>query len=458
MKYKRPIDSRLYEPKRTEGCNFKPVSQDFPVIFVHKRHWFRAGFAMCHNNELLMPLTITIIFLVFLKFNPMEGLNIHQKYCNMVFSARAPNRMNCGNTGEIFVFNAWPLCFVQSASDGGHSGEVCLDAWWVMSSTEWMKRNRQPAAVLEDSLNFNWTWHVTGTKDSYSTQACVHQQLLSSYIFFSNNFLKDNMNRRRKKLFFLPQLSKLADCAHNASQMSDFALHICFHLFPLWLLKKHLGLPTWWQMEKQPHTRSGRQAPLGGSKHNSNPRDGCRSFVGLLSMNLQCSIQGFPGTWPKKRLSSIALPFVHSQRSWVAINSKEGDSIGFLCGVHKQNFELHNSTKIYVQVFFILVYTSQILPLGYHRPFLNLVTKQQKLYLFKSQALWPWRYRHKAWSRFNYLVAFEKVPSDWSIVGRTFRNHLNHNSRILSPSAGQMLPVLLSMVAQIHLQIHCSSS
>lgn len=50
---------------------------------------------MCHNNELLMPLTITIIFLIFLKFNPMEGLNIHQKYCNMVFSARAPNRMNC---------------------------------------------------------------------------------------------------------------------------------------------------------------------------------------------------------------------------------------------------------------------------------------------------------------------------------------------------------------------------
>lgn len=81
---------------------------------------------------------------------------------------------------------------------------------------------------------------------------------------------------------------------------------LCTHstaAFPLWLLKKHLGLPTSWQMEEQPHTHSLLQATLCGSKHNNNPQAGQSSYAALLSMNLQCWIQGFP--WSTANETSV---------------------------------------------------------------------------------------------------------------------------------------------------------
>lgn len=201
--------------------------------------------------------------------------------------------------------------------------------------------------MLQDLRN-RWTligpcYRFQRLLHTYSTQACVHQQLLSSYIFFTY-YIKIWTGAGKSYSFYhslqnwLTVLTMPVKCLtlHSTSVSTVASV-------------KAPGSPHMMADGETTTHPLRAAAPLGGSKHNSNPRDGCCWFSGLLSMNLQCSIQGFPGTWPKKLLSSIALPFVHSQRSWVAINSKERDSVGFLCGVHKQNIELHNSTKIYVQ-------------------------------------------------------------------------------------------------------------
>lgn len=220
--------------------------------------------------------------------------------------------------------------------------------------------------------------------------------------------------------------TKLADSAHNASQMSDFALHICFHC-GFWK-------STW----ASPHD--------GRWRNNHTPTEGCKlHLVGpnitvilgmvaarsLVCFRWICNVQSkvFQGHGQRNCCPALHHPLcIHREVGWPLI-AKRGIQLDFFVGYTNKTLSCIIQQKYTCKVSFILVYTSWILPLGYHRPFLNLVTKQQKLYLFKSQALWPWHHRHNAWSGLkpsnvtrtwkinnNWLIftcLFEKVSSDW---------------------------------------------
>ncbi len=102
--------------------------------------------------------------------------------------------------------------------------------------------------------------------------------------------------------------------------------------FPLWLQKEHLGLPTLWQMEEQPHAHSGLQPPLYGAKHNTNPRAGQCSCPALLSMNWHGWLQGFPWSWnlcPVWRFPLIYREWFSAGR---ALTDHRGVLIWYLCG------------------------------------------------------------------------------------------------------------------------------
>lgn len=71
--------------------------------------------------------------------------------------------------------------------------------------------------------------------------------------------------------------------------------------------QEHLGLPTTWQMEEQPHAHSGLKSLLNGAKQNTNPQDGQSFYAALLSMNVQSWTQGFPRLRPMKPHSHVSL-------------------------------------------------------------------------------------------------------------------------------------------------------
>lgn len=120
------------------------------------------------------------------------------------------------------------------------------------------------------------------------------------------------LKRHGKCCEFLPQHSKRADFAHTDGWMPDFAL--------TQQLRFHCGFwkSTWASPHRgrwrNNHTRTQGWRLRCGAKHNNNPCAGQRLYAALLSMNLQCWIQGFPWSWPMKPLSSTALPSVNLKR------------------------------------------------------------------------------------------------------------------------------------------------
>lgn len=113
------------------------------------------------------------------------------------------------------------------------------------------------------SLLYAYTAYRHVYVDCYYLNTTMHTIIPSRIISF--------LNRYGKILWILTTAFKTG-WLRSYCQQKAWLCTRSTALFPLWLLKKHLGLPTSRQMEEQPHTHSGLQAPLCGAKHNNNPR------------------------------------------------------------------------------------------------------------------------------------------------------------------------------------------
>ena len=185
---------------------------------------------------------------------------------------------------------------------------------------------------------------------------------------------------------FSPQRLKRADSARTARRKPDFALaqRLCFHC-GFW--------KSTWASPHRGRWRSNRTPTQGCRRRSVGPsititlEAGQPSCAALLSMNLQCWIQGFPWSRPTKPLSSTAVPTVNSQRMikcWVGFNRPQMcDNWIYTCAVIKQYLYciklLQTGTLEWFFNFLHIINTSVLY-----------FMQQQRLLFIQVDTVWGW--------------------------------------------------------------------